>query len=190
MRRLFVYVFALLLIAGTAYGAPGMWGECEMVKEPLGWSGWAWGTLFESVKGELNKAGVLSEPFIRNLGHTLYTRQGQNNNYLSVEWKETYYIFEDEKLCAVMLIPPSWGRFTLIDYFAPSNGAWSRTGEKGIESVYYKWAKGTEASLLYICETNGPGCVIIGRADMVNLWIDIFMSTHSSYVEYMKVNKP
>jgi len=188
VRKSLVYVFVFLLIAGTAYGAPGMWGECEMEKEPLGWSGWAWGTLFEGVKGELSRSGVLSEPFIRNLGYPLYTRQGQNNNYLGVEWKETYYVFEDEKLCAVVLIPPSWGRSTLIDYFAPSNGAWSRTGEKDTGTVFYKWAKGAEASLLYICELNGVGCLIIGRAKTVNLWIDTFMSTHSGYVGYMKVN--
>lgn len=167
-----------------------MWGECEMKKEPSGWSGWAWGALFESVKGELNKAGVLSEPFIRNLEHTLYTRQGQKNNYMGVEWKETYYIFEDDQLCAILLRPPSGGRFILINYFAPSNGTWSRTGEKDTEAVYYKWAKGTDASLLYITETNGVGCLIIGRANTVNLWIDTFMSTHSGYVEYMKVHNP
>mgnify|MGYP001358449496 CR=1 FL=1 len=185
MRKVIMTAIILVLMAGMVHAEPGKWGECVIKNEPLGWSGWTWGTLFEDVKGYLNVAGVFSAPFLRDLKNTLYTRQGQINIYNGAEWEETYYIFEEGRLCAVSLVPIEWGkRWDTIGYYGLSGG-WTRTGETSDNTVAYSWGKGKHASALYIAEFNGKDRFIIGDAKTVSMWIDKFMGSHQYYVEWL-----
>lgn len=173
----------------------------KMKEEPLGWYGWAWGTSTKDIKGWLNYNGQLTLPCLGPIPQTAYTRQGQESAYYGKQWLKTYYLFEKDRLCGVVLVtadPADVGR--AIAYYGKdvaSNGAKQpmafygngggevagRASEDSRSMVfYYSQAKGAFSSFLYISGAvffNKPEevflvkhYVIIGEKRVVNGWID------------------
>lgn len=173
----------------------------QLNTEPLGWYGWAWGTTVKDVKGWLNYKGQLVLPSIGPIAQMAYTRQGQRNAYFGKEWLDTIYLFEKDRLCAVMLVtadPTDIGRAIanygkevasneakqhMASYGKGGGEVFGRASEESRSMVfYYAQAKGAFSSLLYISEPvlfNQPRqafrvkhYLIIGEKRVVDDWIN------------------
>ncbi len=194
MKRL---ALALMIVFCMALPAAAF----KMDAEPLGWYGWAWGTSTKDIKGWLNYNGQLTLPCLGPISQTAYTRQGQESTYFGKQWLKTYYLFEKDRLCGVVLVttdPADIGR--AIAYYGKDvtsnvakqpmafygKGGSEVAGRASEESrsmvFYYAAAKGTYSSFLYVSEPvffNKPEevflvkhYVIIGEKRIVDNWID------------------
>lgn len=194
MKRL---ALALAIVVCTALTASAF----KMDAEPLGWYGWAWGTSTKDIRGWLNFKNQLALPCLGPVPQEAYTRQGQEDAYFGKQWQDTYYLFEKDKLCGVVLVtadPADVGR--AIAYYGKDvatelarqpmsyygKGGAEVKGRASEESrsmvFYYAAAKGARSSFLYISEPvffNRPEevflvkhYVVIGEKRVVDGWID------------------